>query len=30
MRLGLLINFGHYPKIQIERFLNSDGYCGPI
>ena len=30
MKLGLLVNFGHYPKIQIERFLNSDGYCGPI
>jgi len=29
MQLGLLINFGHYPKIQIERFLNSDGFCGP-
>lgn len=21
--LGLLVNFGHFPKIQIERFLNS-------
>ena len=29
MQLGLLINFGHYPKIQIERFLNSNGFCGP-
>ena len=22
MKLGLLINFGHHPKMQIERFLN--------
>ena len=29
MQLGLLINFGHFPKIQIERFLNHDGFCGP-
>jgi GxxExxY protein len=28
MHLGFLINFGHYPKIQIERFVNLDGYCG--
>lgn len=29
MQLGLLINFGHHPKMQIERFVNLDGYCGP-
>lgn len=29
MQLGLLINFGYYPKIQIERFLNSESFCGP-
>jgi GxxExxY protein len=22
MELGLLVNFGHFPKIEIERFLN--------
>ena len=22
MKLGMLINFGHHPKVQIERFLN--------
>ncbi|MBB5034505.1 GxxExxY protein [Prosthecobacter vanneervenii] len=22
MKLGLFINFGHHPKVQIERFLN--------
>jgi len=21
-KLGLLVNFGHFPKIQYERFLN--------
>ena len=24
--LGILVNFGHYPKVQIERFLNLPGY----
>lgn len=31
LKLGLLINFGHHPKIQIERFLNlecSGGLAG--
>ncbi len=22
MKLGILINFGHYPKVQYERFVN--------
>ena len=22
MQLGLLVNFGHYPKIEHERFVN--------
>ena len=22
MQLGLLVNFGHYPRIEYERFLN--------
>ena len=25
LRLGLLVNFGHYPKIQIERIVNERG-----
>ncbi len=24
--LGLLVNFGHFPKIEIERFLNSSAH----
>lgn len=29
-RLGLLVNFGHYPKLQIERIANTRGRCaGP-
>jgi len=20
-KLGLLVNFGHYPKVQVERFV---------
>ncbi len=23
--LGILVNFGHYPKIEIERFVNRPG-----
>jgi GxxExxY protein len=26
MQLGLLVNFGHYPKVEIERFLNIPDY----
>jgi GxxExxY protein len=25
MQLGLLVNFGHHPKIEIERFVNLPG-----
>ena len=25
-QLGLLINFGHYPKLEHERFVNQKGY----
>lgn len=25
LRLGLLVNFGHYPKIEIERFVADQG-----
>jgi hypothetical protein len=28
MKLGLLINFGHHPGVQIERYLNTEGHCG--
>ena len=24
-QLGLLVNFGHYPKIELERFVNTRG-----
>ena len=24
-RLGLLVNFGHYPKLQVERIVNTRG-----
>ena len=27
-RLGLLVNFGHYPKIEIERIVNTRGRYG--
>ncbi len=27
MELGLLINFGHYPKIEHERFLNQRSHA---
>ena len=23
--LGLLVNFGHYPKVQVERIANTNG-----
>ncbi len=26
-QLGLLINFGHYPKIEYERFVNQSPTC---
>lgn len=26
MQLGLLVNFGHYPKIEIERFVSLPGH----
>ena len=26
MELGLLVNFGHFPKIEIERYLNLPGH----
>ena len=26
--LGLLVNFGHYPKIEIERLANTRGRYG--
>lgn len=29
MHLGLLVNFGHYPQVQIERFLNVPDYKAP-
>jgi GxxExxY protein len=25
LQLGLLVNFGHYPKLQSERIANTDG-----
>ena len=25
LRLGLLVNFGHYPKLQIERIVSGQG-----
>jgi GxxExxY protein len=28
-QLGLLVNFGHYPKIEIERIANTRGRHGP-
>ena len=27
-RLGLLVNFGHYPKVEIERIVNTRGRYG--
>jgi len=27
-QLGLLVNFGHYPKIEIERIVNTRGRYG--
>jgi len=27
MKLGLLVNFGHYPKIEHERFVNLPDYA---
>ena len=32
-QLGLLVNFGHYPKVEVERFLNLPDYrvqTGPL
>lgn len=26
LQLGLLVNFGHHPKIEIERFVNLPGH----
>ncbi len=28
-QMGLLINFGHYPKLEHERFVNQKGYYEP-
>ena len=30
MKLGLLVNFGHYPKIQIERIVAERGRYGGL
>jgi GxxExxY protein len=30
MKLGLLVNFGHYPKAQVERIVAEQGRYGPI
>ena len=27
-KLGLLVNFGHYPRIECERYVNLPGYVG--
>ncbi len=27
LQLGLLVNFGHYPKLQVERIVNTRGRC---
>ncbi len=29
-RLGLLVNFGHYPKIEVERIVNTCGRYAKI
>jgi GxxExxY protein len=29
LKVGLLVNFGHYPKIQIERIVAERGRFGP-
>jgi len=26
-QLGLLVNFGHYPKLEVERIANTRGRC---
>ena len=28
LKLGLLVNFGHYPKIEVERIVNTRGQYG--
>jgi GxxExxY protein len=28
LQLGLLVNFGHYPKIEVERIVNTRGRYG--
>ncbi len=28
MKLGILVNFGHYPKVEIERYVNLPGHPG--
>jgi GxxExxY protein len=28
LKLGLLVNFGHYPKVQIERIVPTEGRYG--
>jgi GxxExxY protein len=30
MRLGLLVNFGHYPKVQLERIVSGQGRYGNV
>jgi GxxExxY protein len=29
LQLGLLVNFGHYPKLEWERIVNTRGRYGP-
>ena len=29
-QLGLLVNFGHYPKVEIERIVNTRGRYGKV
>jgi GxxExxY protein len=29
-QLGLLVNFGHYPKVQIERIVGTTGRYAPV
>ncbi len=29
LQLGILVNFGHYPKIEIERFVNLPDHLKP-
>ncbi len=29
LQLGLLVNFGHYPKLELERIVNTRGRLAP-